>query len=86
METRIQRYVREVLNERGHPQVYIDEKMERFEGIWDGDTGLTKVIAAEALALSHAKFLDGQGRAALAEKLRVSTRDLEGYWDCFRNL
>lgn len=86
METRIQKYVSEFLNKRGYPQVYIDEKMERFEGIWDSDTGLSKVIAAEALAMSHAKFLDGQGRAELAEKLRVSTPDLEGYWNCFRNL
>lgn len=86
METRIQRHVRQILIEKGLPDTYIEDKMERFEGIEDGCTKLAVHIAAEAVALSSARFLDGKGRSELAHMLKVTTRDLEGYWECYCRL
>ncbi|WP_193988039.1 hypothetical protein [Lelliottia steviae] len=62
--------VQAVLREKGLDECYISDKMELFLGVQDN-----------LRALAKSRFLDSEGRFMLAERLKVSVRELDNFYE-----
>jgi hypothetical protein len=63
-------HVESVLNEKGLDKSYIIDKLNRFSNAKTNQ---------EAPAMS--RFLDPEGRAMLASRLKINERDLNGFYN-----
>lgn len=69
MKLSVTHHVESVLNEKGLDKSYIIDKLSRFSNAKTNQ---------EALAMS--RFLDLEGRAMLASRLKINERDLNGFY------